>query len=292
MDSFYVYNFSVNSHIYFKSGVTPFVLSTCQRKLFVSSTSLNFSNNQKVKELKNEEAYKFLLNVISGLESKLIAESEIVSQFKKAFSDYLSKKNRDSKIIKIIETLFKDSKEIRTRYLNGIAQRTYSSIVRTKILKDNPEKILIIGSGKMSKELINQLKGKVDLCICARNTSELNKLEKESGIKPIEWLDYDSIQNFSHIINTIGSDKVIFDSDFLNNWNKKAGLFIDIGSPSSLEFNQNNRKNIILLEDIFKEGILKEKDKVVKINKAKKHIGHLSQKKFNYSKKYDFCHLV
>lgn len=294
MTDLYVYNFKTDPNLCFEPKLTPFILRTCQRVLYVSSVPLSFLGDYKVKEFKNREAYSFLLNVISGLESALVAESEIINQFKIAFSHYLSKRNRDSKIIKIIEVLFKDSKEIRTRYLNGIAQKTYSSIIRTQILKDSPEKVLIIGSGKMSKDLINQLRGKTRVYICARNSDEIKRLEYDYGITPIDWLDYNSIQNFSHLINTIGSKQIIFNRNFLENWKDryKDGLFVDIGSPSCLEFSSDDKKNILMLEDIFEKGVLKEKNKIIKINNAKKHIGHLSHRRFNIKNKHDIYHVV
>lgn len=281
MNNLFVYNFSQNSKVGVYSNFSPFILETCQRTLFISSVPLKFTKCPN-EEFLNKDAYIFLLKVISGLESKLICESEIVNQFRLAFKSFLCKKDRDSQIIKVIEMLLRDSKKIRSNYLNGISQKTYSSIIRNKILNKRPNKVLIIGSGQMSIDLINQLKNKVEVYVCARNSSKVSELVKKHNIKIINWIDYKAISEFSLIVNSINSDNIIFSKDFLESWSSrnKEGLFIDISSPSALEFDNKNKDNLLLLEKIFEEGSIKENDKISKIDKAHAFILTLAKKIF------------
>ena len=71
-------------------------------------------------EYEGQMAYMFLLETICGLKSRMLGENEIVSQFKEAFALYLAKEDKNPYIIQVFEKLFKDAKEIRTKYLDRI----------------------------------------------------------------------------------------------------------------------------------------------------------------------------
>src|SRR5690606_16003183 len=115
-----------------------------------------------------------LLEIICGLKSKLLGENEIVGQFKASYHNYASTKNKSTELLRIIEKLFKDAKEIRTDYLLGLCQKTYSSIARKHIVSINKaDHVLILGSGQLAEDLINQFKKKVTVFISARNTQKV-----------------------------------------------------------------------------------------------------------------------
>jgi glutamyl-tRNA reductase len=135
----------------FNSGFEPtlevassaFILKTCQRTILVSYEeikiiNLNDCDSYEVK--KGKASYLFLLEVICGLKSKLLGENEIVSQFKSAYKEFIKTENLNTQLLLIIEKLFKDTKEIRTKYLIGLGQKTYASITRRKIVNDKKQK--------------------------------------------------------------------------------------------------------------------------------------------------------
>src|SRR5690606_35521963 len=141
-----------------------FILKTCQRTVIVSLEAHSDLLNNCTHVNQGTEAYRYLLEVICGLKSKLVGENEIVGQFKDAYKAYLQNGNRDNRLISILEKLFKDAKEIRSQYLVGLCQKTYSSIARKHIVgKQNAKQVLILGSGSLAEDLINQFKKKTEV---------------------------------------------------------------------------------------------------------------------------------
>ena len=226
-----------------------FVLETCQRTLvlttFVESRPLVDHDLHE-----GDEAYKFLLETICGLKSRLQGESEIVAQFKTAYSTYLKGEVRSKVIMKVLEKLFKDAKDIRSSFLKEIGQQSYTGIAK-KILIDNSKgkKVLILGSGKLAKDAIRNLSKKFDIYISARNEKKLLEIKEEfsgTNIHVIDWLQKEEYLSFDSIINTIGAKRTLFDEEFFNNFNPEKQLFIDLGSPSILETSMSSSCSVII----------------------------------------------
>jgi glutamyl-tRNA reductase len=158
-----------------------FVLRTCQRTIVLGFDNfhehIEVNNTKTFDVFEGKSAYKFLLETICGLKSEVLAEYEIVSQFKQAFCEYSALPKKSSQIVQLFERIFKDSKFIRTNALNGIGQLSYAGIARKLIYTQNPSaEVLILGSGNLAEDLIKLLKKKHTLYICARNE------KKETGI--------------------------------------------------------------------------------------------------------------
>lgn len=262
-----------------------FILKTCQRTLILS---MDYDPVEDDKDPahhyrhKGEEAYLFLLETICGLKSKLVGENEIVGQFKKAFKEFLAQPNRQSSLIRVLEKLFKDAKEIRTNYLLGLSQKTYASITRKYMVRENANQILVLGSGNLAEDVINQFKKRAQVFVCARNEERIKYLtETHSQIEIIQWPNLEIIERFQFIVNTIGADKVLFDQCFFKRWDQqhKDKLLIDLGSPSCLDLPQYFDEQVVLLDDIFKEGAVHESRKLQQIKRARVAMEKLVQKR-------------
>jgi glutamyl-tRNA reductase len=290
----------------FQSGHKPslgenenrtFVMATCQRTMVMSYGFDPFENEapeQKHSYLEGEDAYMFLLETICGLQSKLLGENEIVSQFKEAFKNYLALPEREGKLIKVIEKLLKDAKEIRTKYLIGISQKTYASITRKFMMQRfGAEHILILGSGNLAEDLINQFKKKSKVSIAARNKDKVKKLAEEHGIDIVPWNEPEFFKEFSHIANTIGAETILFNDNFFQDWKERhpQGGFIDLGAPSTIDTTLHNEDGVIRLNDIFEEGAIHEKYKKEKIEMARQAMKNIVAKRAQYLRKSLFSDL-
>lgn len=284
----------------FSTGTSPvilgddihFSLKTCQRTLLLSLDDDPICQEQDYEQhmkLTGKDAYLYLLETICGLKSKLVGENEIVGQFKTAFKEFLDKEYKDKELIRILEKLFKDAKEIRTKYLLGLSQKTYASIARKNICnKNKAENVLILGSGSLAEDLINQLKKKANVFISARNEQRLEELCSQHELNVVEWSDFEAISNHAFIANTIGTDNVIFDRDFFKEWSKQHDkkLFIDLGSPTCIEPSKCSESNVMMLEDIFKEGAVHESHKLKQVEKARDAMNVIIEKRnLNLSKR-------
>lgn len=277
---------------------TPFVLSTCQRTIVLSYGYRypTVENGTKSDIFEAEEAYRFLLTTICGLKSKMVGENEIVGQFKTAYKNYVSQKNIDTNLLIILEKLFRDAKEVRTKYLAGLCQKTYASIARRHICaKHKGTEVLILGSGQLAEDLINQFKKKAKVFISARNLNKVQSLATQHNIEIIEWNNVKTYTKFPFIVNTIGFEGKLLDQEFFDSWakNNDDKLFIDLGSPSCIQTNFTMANGFMDLNKVFEEGAVKESKKREQIKKATLAMDGivmrrslLLEKKLNNSKLY------
>lgn len=282
----------------FSSGINPnlckdsqsFVLKTCQRTLVISvGPTISGQDTNKSKVIHGKEAYIFLLEIICGLKSKLVGENEIVGQFKIAYKEYAASKHKCNKVLLILEKLFKDSKEIRTNYLLGLSHKTYSSITRKHIVnKNKAESVLILGSGQLAEDLINQFKKKIKVYISGRNTDRINFLAQQHGIQVVPWKEFSSYAKFPFIANSIGcAHNQFINEDFFSAWKSQhtKKLFIDLGSPSVIKTELCIEDDVMRLREIFTEGAVHEDHKLKQIEGAKLAMNDIVMKRYLNLKK-------
>lgn len=262
---------------------SSFILKTCQRTLVLNyqDNPLKTFNHPDKLNLHGNEAYSYLLEIICGLKSKLIGEYEIVGQFKNSYKEYVNG-NFDSGLLQILEKLFKDAKDIRSNYLIGLSQKTYASIARKKIVgKFRADHVVILGSGQLAEDLINQFKKKINVSICARNFEKVKELAKAHDLNIIDWEERTLLHEEAFIVNSIGAKEVIFEHDFFVKRNEihNDHLFIDLGSPSVVDTKFSEDKGFMSLDDIFKEGAIREENKRKQVEKARMALDDLVQRR-------------
>jgi glutamyl-tRNA reductase len=288
LEQLYLNNFPSGTIIPPHLSKQAFVMKTCQRTLVLNLSKAEFTWEESSiceDSLKGEKAYIYLLEIICGLKSRLLGENEIVSQFKSSYKDYIAQADRSCNLLLILEKLLQDAKKIRTQYLLGLSQKTYSSIARKAICSYNPKSVLILGSGQLAEDLINQFKKKTTVFISARNDERTKKLMKLHGINQIPWKDFTQYSEFPFIVNSIGGNgQKLISEDFFNSWsqfNANDKLFIDLGSPSIIQTSLPFSEGVMRLEDIFNQGAIHEQHKMTQVDKAKQAMVELSKQR-NY----------
>jgi glutamyl-tRNA reductase len=286
-----VINLKANSHASPSDGEV-FVLKTCQRTLIMGigeSPFLHLRDDALREEVitdifEGKEAYVFLLETICGLRSEVVAEYEVVGQFKEAFQEFQKNSVKNTKVLCILEKLFQDNKKIRTDHLTEIGQLTYAGIARKLIhtaVCDGD--VLVLGSGTLAEDLIKLLKKKHNVFISARNDSRVKELSETYALETISWGSLGSYTKFPFIVNTIGSNEILFNevffSQFIGPESQQMKLFIDLGSPSVIETNLTEKDGVLRLEDIFRQSAKLNIEKMEKVNKAKKAIAEHTEKR-------------
>ncbi|MDA8792315.1 hypothetical protein N9N67_03665 [Bacteriovoracaceae bacterium] len=279
-----------------------FVLSTCQRNLVLTlKTSFNSKNSPfPIKDLLfNDEftvkegiqAYQYILEVICGLKSRLIGESEVMGQFRKTYSEFQGIQNRDTNLLRILEKAILDAKKIKSTHLVGLGQKTYSNITRKLFHAKKCQEILILGSGQLATELIGQFRKNTKIYLCARNQEKSFRLSKEFSIEIVPWNFLAENHSFPFIANTIGTEQVLLNQSFFDQWKERNchadRLFVDLGSPSIIQTKMDRSDHIIRLEDILKHSELHDAKKKIKLKDAQEDLiriaqmrhSHLSQRK-------------
>jgi hypothetical protein len=93
------------------------------------------------------DAYRFLLRVATGLESQIVGETDIFGQLKEAWRK--SQGQADGAMDSLLQKLFEDTKDIRSRYLQNLGGASYGSLVRM-MLKQSPGPRLLVGAGQLA----------------------------------------------------------------------------------------------------------------------------------------------
>jgi glutamyl-tRNA reductase len=240
-----------------------FVLKTCQRTLLIGFNQgpRQVMPNQQVSEeaqiIQGLEAYRFLLETICGLKSRIIGENEIVHQFKEAYQKFCQGQQPNSHVQQLLEKLFKDAKNIRSAYLLELGLMTYAGIVRKLAGESAQKEIVLLGSGRLAEDIIKICSRKYRITLCARNEERVAELAQNHDIKTVCWSKRESLHALPFVVNTVGTSKPLLSPTFLQKWTQTHATktrLVDLAEPSPFLHWQEECAGIMLLEDIFKKA--------------------------------------
>src|SRR6266536_5491780 len=84
-----------------------------------------------VEVFRGQEAYRFLLEVICGLNSPIVGETAVMGQFKEFLLDAKFAKTSWGNFLRQLATnLMIDAKRVRACHMQGIGSQSYGSLVR------------------------------------------------------------------------------------------------------------------------------------------------------------------
>ena len=102
-----------------------------------------------VQALHDEAAYAHLLEVICGLQSPMVGETEVMHQFKM----FAAAVPDDQAMFKeLCQMLLADARQVRASHLLDLGSRSYGSIVRRLVRECR--RVAIAGTGMLAKEII------------------------------------------------------------------------------------------------------------------------------------------
>ncbi len=140
------------------------VLDTCQRWICVLNSSRPVETADGVEEFREEEAYRFLLRVTTGLESRLQGETNIFGQVKQAWAPH-------GRHFPWLQRLFEDTREIRAQHLSDVGGPSYGRLVRRAMQSEGiplGSTVLLVGAGELARAVAPWLTG-FNLRILNRN---------------------------------------------------------------------------------------------------------------------------
>ena len=268
-----------------ESGVDEnIVLSTCNRTEFYFSCkdlesaldkfyqalSRHFSIKKEWLEkytylLTDEDTYRHLFLVASGLDSMVVGEPQILGQVKDAYRLATDCNTSGFFLDKVFHKTFNVAKRIRTETKVGYNPVSISAMaieLAKKIfgeLKD--KKILVIGAGEMCEIALRYFKkeGVGDIYITNRTFHNAQKLADETTGIPHPFNDLqDLLVKVDMILSSTGSERPLISRDLVSVVMKKRKhkplFFIDIAVPRDIEPSVNGLVNVYLYDiDDLKE---------------------------------------
>jgi glutamyl-tRNA reductase len=139
-----------------------------------------FPDDGALESFEGADAYAFLLRFAAGLESKLVAETEIFGQIKTAWREFCDRGSPlASQLSAWIQLLFQDAKEIRSQHLSRLGSASYGSQTR-RLLGDEAGAgpTLLIGAGQLAQSIAPWLPGS-ELWIWNRTRERAVELARE-----------------------------------------------------------------------------------------------------------------
>ena len=263
-------------------SLTPFdngiFLSTCNRTEFYSfckrtdikvfdqylenltGKNINLRKNDQYL-FSNNEAFKHLLRVMTGIDSMIVGEPDIFGQVKKSFQNSKEFLYLGSELEIIFNRAINLSKDIRSETELSKNPLSIAALVESKILELEKKPILIIGGGDVGRALIKRLNDR-NYQLKLFNRSEITIENIKSN--PLKELD-SNISDFQIIVIAASADLPLFD---LNNLSDNTVIF-DLAIPRNISEEQKNSKGIsILTLDEISEMVkanLKGREEAVKL---------------------------
>ncbi|MAU87994.1 MAG: glutamyl-tRNA reductase [Gammaproteobacteria bacterium] len=242
-------------------GITPFdngvFLSTCNRTEFYSfckrteiknfdsflegltGRDINLRKNDQYL-LSNNDAFKHLLRVMTGIDSMIVGEPDIFGQVKKSFQNSKIFNYLDSELEVIFSRAINLTKEIRSDTQLSKNPLSIASLVENKIIETEQKPVLIIGAGDVGKALIKRLNEK-GYSISLYNRSDI--VVEGIKSKSLELVKQD-IKGFEIVVVAAASENSFFNN---NDIGTNDCLIFDLAIPRTLPQELKNCNNLSIL---------------------------------------------
>jgi len=136
----------------FSEALAVPVWSTCLRSLaFSAQTEALLAGDETFAQV---EAYRFLLEVLCGLKSPIVGETEVFGQFKQFSQEWLKV---DPARAPLIQKILQDVKAIRHAHLLDLGVQSYGSWIRHNL---KFERVHFLGAGHLVGEILPYLSKK------------------------------------------------------------------------------------------------------------------------------------
>ena len=166
------------------------IWETCLRKIiFTENIDPNYAEKKSNLDLyEDEKALIFIIEVLCGLQSRVIGETEIFGQFKNFLESNPAQNIIFFKNKSFVQFLFKQVKDIREKYITQLGVNSYGSMIRKICQADNS--ISLVGYGQLAQKIIPWL-SQQQVKVHVRDKSKFQNTERvkfhnlgESGFDP------------------------------------------------------------------------------------------------------------
>lgn len=253
------------------------LLSTCNRTELIGNgissdqlldywqSVLKVDLDQLKKEVyiyKDKEAVRHIFRVVSGLDSQILGDYEIVGQFKQAF--YSAKKNHgvDTFTEKLVNKVFTCSKAVKnnTKLSTGTTSVSYAAVqyLLTNKQIHTDTKALILGVGNIGKKVVENMitySGLNQLYICNRSHNDtVKKLAQHAKVNVLEFNALkETLSTFDIVIVCTNAPEPIITTQ---NQIKQGSLFIDLSIPNNIDKALGQQKDIRLVDlDLISKAV-------------------------------------
>jgi len=159
------------------------VWKTCLRQIAFIAEGEAIPAEEGDEIYSGKEAFAFLLEIICGLQSPIVGETEIFGQFKTFVGTALETQNSLTLQLRgFFQSLIQTAKSLRAEYLVGLGSQGYGSLVRK--LSKHDKAVSLLGSGQLVEEILPWLTKEKSLQVVCREPQKARRfVEKYPALK-------------------------------------------------------------------------------------------------------------
>ncbi len=191
------------------------VWKTCLREIYFSDVHDNLDSSSTCQDevYFGLDAESFLAEVLCGLKSPLIGETEVFGQFKIWWKALPQDNQFKLKFQSRIENLFSLVKMVREKALCGHGSQSYGSLLRKNLVPN--EAVDILGAGHLAQEILPWIKNKSSHRIWCRNPEKIKNQFSADAIISTES---------PQLLSTVVVIAAPLSHELLNQWLKEKGF--------------------------------------------------------------------
>lgn len=206
--------------------------------------------DQKLYSFFGTDCFHHLCRVTAGLDSAIVAETEIQGQVKIAYEKTIEQTAVPSDIHFLFQKSLQIGKKVRSKFplQRGIPNLEHAILSAAKqTAKENPS-ILFIGASDINLKILNFLKSKSfsNITLCNRTLQVAEEYAKTHAVKIMPWNSFHQWTHYDWIITGTKAQEPLITLEHLsNNFSEKKTLF-DLSVPRNIDPNvaQDPRINL------------------------------------------------
>ncbi len=231
-----------------------FMLSTCNRTEFYACAPVSTLKNLVTQQLsvteKDFDQYFYVLNgmeavrhffhVVSGLDSQIIGDYEIVCQVKSALDEAREHGLIDTITDRISNFAYQAQKKVKAHTNLSSGKYSVSYAAAELMFHENEtqdfKNILLVGTGDFGSTVARNLRHyfpKINLTLTNRTLNKAEKLANQVNAQILPFEQFRAnLDQFDVIITTVGLEHFLIDAKDINTTSKK--LFLDLSVPQAI----------------------------------------------------------
>jgi glutamyl-tRNA reductase len=241
------------AEVYFSSDVLADTHSYLLNVLRDDLIDVSETFDQKLYSYFGIDCFQHLAQVAAGLDSAIVAETEIQGQVKNAYETSSGVMSLTQDLHFLFQKSLKIAKDVRTRFTLGRGMPDLEHAVLNTGLnffgEPDKAKILVVGASDINEKIIAFFKGKniKNITLCNRSGQRAHLLAEKYMLETLswgrlgEWVDYDWI-----IFGTKASEFLITKKDIPQNMRGQK-LVVDLCVPRNVEPKLGRDPRITLL---------------------------------------------
>jgi glutamyl-tRNA reductase len=245
------------------------ILSTCNRveiyglasNLSAATSGLRqfLDNSEHLYELHDRDCVRHLWEVVSGLDSMVLGETEILGQVKDAYTAAHAAGATGMALNRLFQKAFAGAKQIRTH--TGIARGSTSVgnvavELAEKIFRDlHPCTVMVVGTGEMSELAAKSLRsrGAGTILVCSRTQERAEQLAGQLNGQAISYDDWPArFPTVDIVISATAAPHPIITRDklipLMKQRRQRPLFLVDIAVPRDVERACGDLENVYLYD--------------------------------------------